>query len=96
MPSAACFEILHLSKIDEDYARDKIPEFILYWRDRKEARESWDTVFLMFIKQVWARLLQSGGEPGNHHYGEDQSSAGARERRIEARLHRYADRSWAE
>ena len=54
-PSVDCYEILQLAEIDEDYARSKIPEFVMYWRDSQQAKASWNTVFLQYIKQDWAK-----------------------------------------
>src|SRR5690606_31365952 len=45
-PSSACFEILRLAEIDESYAREKVSEFVLYWRDTRQPHASWNTQFL--------------------------------------------------
>ena len=94
-PSPQCLDALQLAGIDEDYARSKVHEFVLYWRDSGQPRPSWNTVFLQFVRTGWIRLQQQGGQP-EYHYGEHQSPAEARQRRIDARLRQYADRSWAE
>ncbi|MFM1896242.1 MAG: hypothetical protein RLZZ385_1316 [Pseudomonadota bacterium] len=93
-PSAECYDILQLAEIDEDYARSKVPEFVLYWKDSGQARASWNTVFLQFIKQDWAQRLKTYNlSQGN---AETRSLAEESQRRIEARLQRFSDRSWAE
>lgn len=94
-PSAACFDILQLAEIDAEYARSKISEFVLYWRDSQQARASWNTVFLQFIKQQWSRRLSSDQvlETG---YAENQYTAGANQQRIRQKIEQYTDRSWAE
>jgi hypothetical protein len=93
-PSADCFDILQLAEIDEDYARSKVPEFILYWKDSQQARPSWNTVFLQYIKQEWARQLRplemSSGNAQTRSLVEDSKQ------RLEEKLRRFADRSWAE
>lgn len=94
-PSADCYEILQLAEIDEDYARSKIPEFVMYWRDSQQAKASWNTVFLQFIKQDWARRLKSL-ESGQSINAEDQTAGGTSQQRIKERFQRIADRSWAE
>ncbi len=94
-PSVDCFEILQLAEIDEDYARSKIPEFVMYWRDSQQAKASWNTVFLQFIKQDWARRLKSL-ESGRSINAEDQTTGGTSQQRIKERFQRIADRSWAE
>ena len=94
-PSADCFEILQLAEIDEAYARSKVPEFVLYWKDSEQVKASWNTVFLQFIKQDWARRLKQGGYDEKL-YGEDQAIAGTNQQKIRERFERIADRSWAD
>ena len=94
-PSADCYEILQLAEIDEDYARGKIPEFVMYWRDSQQVKASWNTVFLQFIKQDWARKLKQLETADNSH-AEDQTLAGSSQQRIKEKFKRIADRSWAE
>jgi hypothetical protein len=94
-PSPACFEILQLAEIDADYARGKLPEFVLYWRDSKQVRSSWNTVFLQYIKQDWARRLQAPLEVESGH-GEHRSAAGESRHSVEEKLRQLTDRSWAE
>ena len=94
-PSSDCFEILQLAEIDEEYARNKIPEFVMYWKDSQQVKSSWNTVFLQFIKQDWARQLkQSAG--ADLTYAENQSLVGSSQQRVKERFQRIADRSWAE
>jgi len=94
-PSDACFEILQLAEIDIDYARSKVPEFLLYWRDSQQSRASWNTVFLQYIKQDWARRLNAPLEVESA-YAETQSTSEESRRRIEEKLRQLTDRSWAE
>ena len=94
-PSSDCFEILQLAEIDEDYARSKIPEFVMYWKDSQQVKSSWNTVFLQFIKQDWARQLKQS-EGADIGYAENQSLVGSSQQRVKERFQRIADRSWAE
>ena len=94
-PSAECYEILQLAEIDEDYARSRVPEFVMYWRDRRQVKSSWNTVFLQYIKQNWAHKLKQL-ESADVAYAENQSLAGSSQQRIRERFRRIADRSWAE
>lgn len=93
-PSADCFEVLALAEIDEDYARSRVPEFVLYWRDSQQVKSSWNTVFLQFIKQDWARRLQN--QSSEESYGENQTFAGSSQQRIKEKFQKIADRSWAD
>lgn len=94
-PSADCFEILQLAEIDEDYAHSKIPEFVMYWKDSQQVKASWNTVFLQFIKQDWARQLKQL-ETADIAHAENQTLVGSSQERIKERFQRIADRSWAE
>lgn len=94
-PSYDCFEILQLAEIDEEYARGKIPEFVMYWKDSQQVKSSWNTVFLQFIKQDWARQLKQI-ESADLGYAENQSLAGSSQQKVKERFQRIADRSWAE
>lgn len=80
-PSDACYEVLAMANIDIDFAREQIPEFVLYWRDRKEALPSWNTKFLQHVKYKWAQRLESSSGPGEA---------------FESAIERFTDRSWAE
>lgn len=53
-PSEEVFEVLEMANIDSHFAHELIPEFILYWRERKEVSASWHTKFLQHIKYKWA------------------------------------------
>lgn len=94
-PSSDCFEILQLAEIDEEYARKKIPEFVMYWKDSQQVKSSWNTVFLQFVKQDWARQLKQI-ESADIGYAENQSLVGSSQQRVKERFQRIADRSWAE
>ena len=94
-PSAECYDILHLAEIDEEFARTKVREFVLYWRDTNQVHASWNTRFLQFIKYQWARRL---GESSNMSVidAQDQSIAGKNQQVLGAAFRRFTDRSWAE
>lgn len=93
-PDAACLEIVQLAQIDEEWALSQTPEFVLYWRETNEARESWNTIFLQRIKQLWAQRLKQQeieeSDAGN------QVPAGAIGQEDQAWRQRITDRSWAE
>ena len=58
-PNQDVYDVLRLARIDLEFAREKIPEFIIYWRDRNEARASWNTTYLQFIKHQWQTAHES-------------------------------------
>jgi hypothetical protein len=94
-PSTECYDILHLAEIDEEFARAKVREFVLYWRDTNQVHASWNTRFLQFIKYQWARRL---GESSSMSVidAQDQSIAGKNQQVLGAAFQRFTDRSWAE
>ena len=94
-PSVDCFEILALAEIDEDWAKSRVPEFVLYWKDSQQVKSSWNTVFLQFIKQDWARQLKHL-ETTEASDAENQSIAGSSQQRVKEKFQQIADRSWAE
>ena len=80
-PSPACFEVLAMANIDENFAREQIREFILYWQDRKEAHPSWNTKFLQHVKYKWAHHLQSNLPSSQQ---------------LQNKISQLTDRSWAD
>lgn len=62
-PDPACLDVLAMANIDLDFALAQLPEFILYWQDRKEAHGSWNTKFLQHVKYKWAQQMQPAGQP---------------------------------
>jgi hypothetical protein len=62
-PDPACLDVLAMANIDLDFALAQLPEFILYWQDRKEAHGSWNTKFLQHVKFRWAQQMQPAGQP---------------------------------
>jgi hypothetical protein len=57
-PGPACLDVLAMANIDIDFALAQLPEFLLYWQDRKEAHGSWNTKFLQHVKFRWAQHMQ--------------------------------------
>ena len=52
--SEEVYAVLAMANINENFSRDLIPEFILYWRERKEFSASWNTKFLQHVKFKWS------------------------------------------
>lgn len=80
-PSPDVFDVLELAHIDLEFARQRIPEFVIYWRDRNESRGSWNTTFIQFIKHEW------------HNQHRTDATASTRSRRLHDDL---TDTSWAD
>lgn len=95
-PSPDVFEVLRLAEIDETFARGKVAEFVLYWRDTGQAQSSWNTRFLQFVKYSWARRPEAIKTGLTDHYAKDQFAAERGGQGLEAAFKRFTDRSWAE
>ncbi len=93
-PGPACLEILQLAQIDEEWAMNQVPEFVLYWHETGEARESWNTIFLQRAKQLWAQRLKRQA------MGLDDAGSEIAAKSVEQQnrewFERVTDRSWAE
>ncbi|WP_419811867.1 DnaT-like ssDNA-binding domain-containing protein [Bacterioplanoides sp.] len=67
-PDPDCFDILSMGHIDHQFAHSLVPEFVLYWRDSNQVHTSWNSRFLQYVKQQWAkRLAQTNNHSGNSH-----------------------------
>ncbi|MFK4754299.1 DnaT-like ssDNA-binding domain-containing protein [Oceanobacter antarcticus] len=90
-PSRDCYDILAMAHIDPQFARERVAEFVLYWRDSHQVHNSWNSRFLQYIKQQWARQLSQpttqGGKNG-------QTTAEPDYTTVEASLRRLNDTSW--
>lgn len=106
-PAEDVFEVLRLAEIDEVFARTKVAEFVLYWRDTGQVHASWNTRFLQFIKYSWARRLETGrtggGQAGAQAAGliqagndTDQHTTDGSRQSLDKAFRRFTDRSWAE
>jgi hypothetical protein len=96
-PSGDCLEILsRQSEIDPNFIHAQLPEFILYWTNRAEARHSWDNIFLQHIKRQWAAIHagSAAAKTGNNNEKQQNTSGSSRtkDRSISQQLN---DTSWA-
>lgn len=66
IPDHEVFDVLTIANIDAHFARELIPEFVLFWRDKNELHHSWNTKFLQHVKYRWARRNeQKAGSKGD-------------------------------
>lgn len=95
-PSADVYDILAMAEIDETFARRKVPEFVLYWRDSGQAHASWNTRFLQYVKYAWAHRPEALKSGLNASHAVDQHGNQSNGQGLEATFRRLTDRSWAE
>ena len=48
--------LIQQSGINGNFVEDAIPEFVLYWSERGEASNTWNSRFIMHVKRQWARF----------------------------------------
>ncbi|MCV6615297.1 MAG: DnaT-like ssDNA-binding domain-containing protein [Cellvibrionaceae bacterium] len=89
-PSADVYDILRLANIDLQFAKQLIPEFLLYWRETKQAHSHWNTKFLQHVKYHWAQRHQLTRAPATAGDGKP-SNRSTRERSLVEDL---TDTSW--
>ena len=58
VPDLDAKEILINSGIDEEFLLKELPEFIMYWRERKEESDIWNSKFIAHIRRRWGRISQ--------------------------------------
>ena len=55
-PDIDAKEILIKSGINEEFIEKEIPEFVLYWTERKEESDIWNSKFIAHIRRQWGRF----------------------------------------
>lgn len=94
-PDPTVYEVLELANIDRQFARELLPEFVLFWRDSGRVQASWNTRYLQHVKREWARRQNTSTtlEPIHGRSIQPQTAGKTRERTLEQDL---LDRSWAD
>ncbi len=93
-PDDDVFDILRLSHIDENFARELLPEFIIYWRDSNQAHTSWNSKFLQHVKFHWAK--QHRIDQAGHNHDGQQGSPRTSRTRDSSLADDLNDTSWAD
>ena len=55
-PDDEARDILVRSGVDNSFIDKEIPEFVLYWSERKEESDIWNSKFISHIRRQWGRL----------------------------------------
>ncbi len=92
-PSEDVYDILRMANIDVAFAREILPEFVIYWRDTNQVYNSWNSRFLQHVKTRWARRL-NGQDQSLHDHGKRSQSAAEPDRR--SFVDKHTDQSWRE
>ena len=93
-PGQDVLDILEMANIDIEFARQLLPEFVLYWRDTNQLHASWNTKFLQHVKYHWAKrhAYQSPTELKHEGLPTAARPGRTRDRSLAEDL---TDRSWA-
>lgn len=65
-PNQDAVEILERDNIDPQFIQDAIAEFILFWRERGEVHNTWNTKFVQHVRIQWQRFIsveEHGAKP---------------------------------
>lgn len=106
-PSEDVYDILRLANIDLSFARQLVPEFVLFWRDTQQIQRSWNTKFLQHVKYQWATRHDMAGYTTNNtttgknrglHGGQSNANrpANTTNELRHSPFKQLTDRSWAE
>ena len=44
-PDHEVFDVLAIANIEEQFAKELVPEFMMYWRDKNELHHSWKSYY---------------------------------------------------
>lgn len=62
-PDSDTVEILTRAGVDQRFIQDCISEFILYWREKGDAHDTWNTKFVAWVRRQWAHYSASLANP---------------------------------
>ncbi len=62
-PEMATIEILVKAGVDQNFIEDCVGEFILYWKEKGIADNTWNTKFVGWVRRQWARFSASLAHP---------------------------------
>jgi hypothetical protein len=52
-PDLMAMQILSKNKVDLSFAEECIPEFILFWTEKGEALQTWNTKYITWVRRQW-------------------------------------------
>ncbi|MFT5591780.1 MAG: hypothetical protein ACI8SR_000135 [Oceanicoccus sp.] len=64
-PEDSTLEILQKAGVDPSFMQDCISEFILYWKEKGDAHDTWNTKFVAWVRRQWARFSSSLAHPSD-------------------------------
>ena len=58
-PSSEVNEVLNMTEITDDFFNLKLKEFKIYWIERGQKKNNWNSTFIDFIRREWAKETNS-------------------------------------
>ena len=59
MPSHETLEIIDMAKIPSEFLNLKIKEFKIYWIERGQQKNNWNSTFIDFLRREWVKEINS-------------------------------------
>ena len=59
MPSHETLEIIGMAKIPSEFLNLKIKEFKIYWIERGQQKNNWNSTFIDFLRREWSKEVNS-------------------------------------
>ena len=59
MPSNETLEIISMAKIPSEFLNLKIKEFKIYWIERGQQKNNWNSTFIDFLRREWSKEVNS-------------------------------------
>ena len=59
MPSHETLEIIGIAKIPSEFLNLKIKEFKIYWIERGQQKNNWNSTFIDFLRREWSKEVNS-------------------------------------
>jgi len=95
-PNSDVYDVLTFANINIDFARQLVPEFVMYWRESNRVQASWNSKFLQHVKYRWAQRHQMPNALSTGTQHEKHRSFGQRGEQKSDIIERLVDRSWAQ
>ena len=54
-PSDEAIEVLRMGSVDNNFIENKLAEFKIYWLERGQQRNNWNSTFIDYIRREWAK-----------------------------------------
>ena len=95
-PSDDCYDIIRMANIDLTFAQNTVKEFVLYWKESKQAHSSWNAKFLHHVKFCWAKRHELANQVGGQASARHKNPYATESEQNQTLEERLSDHSWAD